>query len=60
MFILSLIFNFAFRIMASKRRVNMTPKAGVTRDPKRKFGCGGSKPSAGRKYACGGRKKKCC
>ena len=46
--------------MASKRRVNMTPKAGVTRDPKRKFGCGGSKPSAGRKYACGGRKKKCC
>lgn len=40
-----------------KRRGNMTPKAGVTRDARRPFATGGKKPAAN-KYACGGRKKK--
>lgn len=43
--------------MAKRRRGNMTPKAGVTRDPKRSFSQGGKKPSV-RKYACGGKLKK--
>ena len=42
--------------MAQRRRSNMTPKAGASRDPKRSFGKGGKKPV--RKYACGGKLKK--
>lgn len=40
-----------------RTRPNMTPKAGVTRNPKRRFSTGGKKPK-GKKYACGGKLKK--
>lgn len=42
--------------MAQRKRGNMTPKAGVSRSPKRSFSEGGKKPA--RKYACGGKLKK--
>lgn len=40
-----------------RTRPNMTPKAGVTRSPKRRFDTGGKKPK-GKKYSCGGKLKK--
>jgi hypothetical protein len=39
------------------KRSKMIPKAGVTRNPKRRFAEGGKK-STGKKYACGGKMKK--
>lgn len=42
--------------MAQRRRGNMTPKAGASRNPKRSFGKGG-KTTAKKKYACGGKLK---
>lgn len=41
----------------ARRRPNMTPKAGVTRSPKRRFDTGGKKPTV-KKYACGGKMKR--
>lgn len=41
--------------MAGKRN-KMFVKAGVSKNPKRKFAEGGKKPS--RKYSCGGKLKK--
>ena len=38
--------------MATRKRGNMTPKAGVSKGP-RSFGKGGKKSA--RKYACGGK-----
>lgn len=38
-------------------RSKMFTKAGVTRNPKRKFSDGGKK-TKGKKYACGGKLKK--
>lgn len=39
------------------RRKPLTPKAGVTKNGKRRYGCGGKMPK-GNSYKCGGKVKK--
>lgn len=43
--------------MATRKRGNMTPKAGVSKGT-RSFDNGGKKSSVKRKYACGGKMKR--